>query len=250
MQFRMHLESQGLSGNTIRNIFKPLRLAFGYAKKKHWKESNPVNDLERGDGPTVTNAEVVIPSQAEIAKLLAEAEKEGLRELVELGFYGLRKGEILGLTWADFDSQASTLNVDKQWRVDSVVAETKTTASVRVVPLDPATSKRMTALRLRSKHSQDSDPIICTRNGTHLLHSNVHRSWHRIRTAAGLPDFDFHHTRHCFASFLDAAGVPKAERGAAGGWKNENVPDAIYTHVTDAEKANERVREAIGAVVG
>jgi len=41
-----------------------------------------------------------------------------------------------------------------------------------------------------------------------------------------------------------------AELAAAGGWTNADVLKGIYTHVPDREKADERVREAIGAVVG
>jgi integrase len=65
-----------------------------------------MGDLEQGDGAKVEARAVVIPNQAQIKKLFAEAEKQGYREFVELGFYGLRKGEILGLTWADFDGKS------------------------------------------------------------------------------------------------------------------------------------------------
>jgi integrase len=207
-----------------------------------------MGDLEQRDGAKVEARAVVIPNQAQIKKLFAEAEKQGYREFVELGFYGLRKGEILGLTWADFDGKS--LDVNKQWRTDGVVSAPKTASSVRTVPLHPTTAKALMALRLRSRWSKDCDPSICTANGTHLLHSNVHRTWNRIRTAAGLPELHFHDLRHVAASILHDSGLTDAELAAAGGWANANVPKTTYTHVPDREKADERVRAAIGRIVG
>jgi len=78
----------------------------------------------------------------------------------------------------------------------------------------------------------------------------MHRSWNRLREAAGLPDLHFHDLRHVAASILHASGLTDAELAAAGGWANADVPKGMYTHVPDREQADERVREAIGAVVG
>jgi integrase len=88
---------------------------------------------------------------------------------------------------------------------------------VRVVGIEAATAKRLTALRLKSKHSAASDPILPTRNGTHLLHSNVHRAWNTIREAAGLPDLHYHDLRHNAASLLHASGLSDAALAAAPG---------------------------------
>jgi integrase len=187
IEFRKHLEAKGLSGWTVRNIFKPLRVTFSYALKKRWIAHNPMGDLEQGDGPTVEARKPLILSPEQIAALLSKA--GDYRTFVELGFYGLRKGEVLGLTWGDLDRENLTLRVDKQWRKDGVVSTPKTKASVRVVGIEEATARRLTLLRLKSKHSQDSDPILCTRTGTHLLHSNVHRSWTGLGWLLACPIF-------------------------------------------------------------
>ena len=152
------------------------------------------------------------------------------------------------MTWGDFDGKS--FDVNKQWRTDGVVANTKTTASVRVVPLHPTTAKALVALKLKSGHSAPTDPIFSTASGRHILHSNMHRSWNRLREAAGLPDLHFHDLRHVAASILHASGLTDAELAAAGGWANADAPKGMYTHVPDREQADERVREAIGAVVG
>lgn len=48
----------------------------------------------------------------DLAQALRDTYRTVEARLSELGFYGLRKGEILGLTWADFDGKS--LDVNKQ----------------------------------------------------------------------------------------------------------------------------------------
>lgn len=235
------------SGATAQNIRKPLQGTLRYAVRQGWAATNPFDQLERDELPSAETRKPELPTRAQITKLLTEAEKRGRRELIEVACHGPRKGEILGFTWGDFDGKS--LNLTKQWRKDHVVARTKT-GNTRSLPLHPGTAKRLTALRLKSRHSKDSDPIFGTGNGTHLSHGNAHRTWDAIRTAAGLPGFHFHDLRHVFSSALHAAGATDAELAAAGGWANADLPKSVYTHVSDPEKAAERVREAVGGVLG
>ena len=77
IEFRQTLEAKGLSGWTIRNVLKPVRLTFAYAMKKRWIGHNPVNDLEREDGVTVAAREVRIPSEAERTSCLPPRPRKG-----------------------------------------------------------------------------------------------------------------------------------------------------------------------------
>jgi integrase len=243
------IRSLDCSGATQQNILKPLKGTLRYAVRQGWASSNPFDALEREELPKAESRKPELPTPAQLQALLTAANKTGWRELIEVACHGPRKGEILGFVWGDFDSSTGTLTLDKQWRKDRTVADTKT-GNHRTLALDPGTAHKLTALRLRSKHSQDSDPIFGTSNGTHLSHANAHRTWNAIREAAGLPGFHFHDLRHVFSSALHAAGATDAELAAAGGWANADLPKSVYTHVSDAEKAAERVRAAVGGVLG
>lgn len=83
---------------------------------------------------------------------------------------------------------------------------TKTTAGIHRIPLTPEFVRYLRAYRLRSRFSQDSDPVFSTLGrggsknggGTRLSHRNVQRrAWQPIREALDLPErVTFHQLRH------------------------------------------------------
>jgi integrase len=249
IEFRLALEAKGLSGHTIRNIFKPLKASFGYAKKKRWIDHNPVNDLERGDGPVTIPREVPIPDAEGIASLFAAVDAfrerggfDGIREFVELGLYGLRKGEALGLDWSDLDKAHGRVSVSKQWRTDGVITAPKTKAGIRTVQLQPGTLERLERLQRRS--GAIGGPIFRTKDGKRLGHRNTFRAWDTIRKEAGLDSLRFHDLRHVADSVLHKDGKVAAEIAETLGHANAHITLTTYTH-TITDEAIEAVAQVL-----
>lgn len=71
----------------------------------------------------------------------------------------LRLGEVLGLTWADFDKDEGTLTVGRQWTRLGEYADLNTPAARRRIPLSPEIRDELIALKLGSTYSRDEDPI-------------------------------------------------------------------------------------------
>jgi integrase len=246
------LEAKGLTRATVLNHLKPIRASFAYAIRRGMASYNPVDQLEPDELPAASTRKARIPTDEEIADLFSAAARFVSRRgydyhpLLELAIYaGLRKGEVLGLEWQDFDPAARCLYVRRQWTKDGLVDEPKTKASTRRVPLPAATVKRLAELKLRSRFAGDEAPIFCTRNGTHLGHDNVHRAWVKLKDEAQIEGLRFHELRHAAASILIGQGLTPVEVAAVLGHANPNITLSTYAHLWRPESAEEKVRAAL-----
>lgn len=107
---------------------------------------------------------------------------------------GLRRGELLQLTWEAVDLKAKRLRV---------AATTAKNATVRFVPLNSEAHSVLVSLR---KYATAKTGLLFSGSeGEAMTHFN--RSWNRITAEANLDDFHFHDLRHHFASHLVMAGV-------------------------------------------
>jgi integrase len=107
---------------------------------------------------------------------------------------GLRRGELLGLTWDAIDRKR------KQLRVTAATAKS---SKVRHIPLN---SEALEVIERMHKHATTKSGVIFAGvKGAAMTH--VKRSWATLMEAAELEDFHFHDLRHHFASKLVMAGV-------------------------------------------
>jgi integrase len=91
-------------------------------------------------------------SKAEVRTFLRAAADDRLHAAQRLSLYGLRRGEVLGLRWADLDLKAGTLTVSQgRVLVDCKVRvePPKSRNGQRTLPLDAALVRALTALSKR-----------------------------------------------------------------------------------------------------
>lgn len=82
---------------------------------------------------------------------------EPLRTAAELdAFTGLRRGELIGLQWADVDFENLAIHVRRSV-VMMVQGTPKTEASAKDVPLDATLAKSLLKLRLTSPYNRETD---------------------------------------------------------------------------------------------
>src|SRR5262249_32305291 len=157
------------------------------------------------DMPKAPRGRTRFLSEEEIGRLLAACAKsknKHLSTIVTLAINtGMRKNEIMGLTWERVD-----LAKDMGFNARAVLHDT-TKGEARGVPLHTAALAALTALEPDPEKREGS--IFKRRNGEH---------WGQIRTAfemairrADLPDFRFHDLRHTCASHLAMRGRPLKE---------------------------------------
>ena len=147
---------------------------------------------------------------------------------------GLRRGEICGLRWEDFDEAEGTLKVNRSVSTRKVgsleVGETKTNKGHRSISLPDSTAQR---LRERKK-TAISDWIFP--NPLHPEEAvNPGYAYNRMKTIlknTGLPSIRFHDLRHTFATHALAGGVDAKTLSGILGHTNASFTLDTYTHVT------------------
>jgi integrase len=126
---------------------------------------------------------------------------------------GLRKGELLGLTWSRVDLDAAELTVDMQLQrvgAELLHRSTKTETSdarlplpeVCAVALGERQADQQTARDAAGQTWQGGDFVFTTRYGTPIEPRNFSRYWERRCTTAGVPRISVHDARRTCASLL------------------------------------------------
>jgi integrase len=190
-------------------------------------------------------------SADEARRFLAAARRDPLyAAFVLLLVYGLRRGEVLGLSWRDVDFEASTLRIRQQLlRANHVLylGPVKTSAGRRHLPLLGIAHD---ALRYQEDLRQlggeatawGSQGLVFTTSSGHPVEPrNLGRSFERISKAAGLRPIRLHDLRHTTATLLKTLGVPPRDAMEILGHSRIAVTLEVYTAGDERSR-----REAIG----
>jgi integrase len=193
-------------------------------------------------------------SASEARQFLAAARSEPLYlAFVLLIVYGLRRGEVLGLSWDDVDFGSDTFQVRQQLlRVGHTLqlGPVKTSAGKRELPLlgiahDAFLSHE--TLRLVGAPATDwtrHQLVFTTRTGSPIEPRNLARSFERIVQTAGLRKIRLHDLRHTTATLLKTLKVQPREAMDILGHSRIAVTLEVYT---DSDQDSRR--EAIGRIV-
>ena len=157
----------------------------------------------------------------------------------------------MGLQWQDVDLHEGVLHVRRQWTRLREYAPPKTKAAVRRIPLSDEMTRHLAALKLRSRHSGDTDPVFAARNGQPLGHRNVTgRGFETAADRAGIAGVSFHSMRHAFASRMIDRGINSTVLAALMGHESSTITERRYIHLFDRQRTDEAVRSAMASVVG
>jgi integrase len=191
--------------STIRNALMPLRVIFRRAVEDGDLAVNPCTHLRL---PAVRGRRERIATPEEAERLLA-ALPERDRPIWATALYaGLRRGELMGLRWAEVDLATGVIRVERAYdEKEHLEVEPKSRAGRRTVPIVGALRDVLVA----HKANQDRADGLVFGGDTPFQPSNVWRRAQRAWKRAGLQPIGLHEARHTFASVLIAAGVnPKA----------------------------------------
>ncbi len=162
-----------LGRSSLRHCKAFLSGAFKQAKRLGILDGiNPIQDVSI---PRVPEAEedTHAYSLAEIKAMLAMLGEPARTVVLTAAFTGLRKSELRGLTWADFDGRELTVR-RSVW--NSTVSEPKTRRSRAPIPVVKPLADALNAHRLRAgKLAQPELPIFQAGNGQPLNLDNVAR---------------------------------------------------------------------------
>lgn len=201
------------------------------------KTRNPEYDVGGGLDPTAARA------------LLARIADDRLYALYLCAVVlGMRRGELLGLTWDAVNLDESRLWVRQTlaW-VDgrARVQPPKTRASRRLIPLPHVVVSALHEHRKRQDEEQteagerwsDTGFVFTTRRGEPTSPYSLSKYWRTIRVNAGVPSLRFHDLRHTAVSLLLALGVPPHVVREIVGHSDIKVTMTVYAHGRLDEKA-------------
>ena len=246
-----------LSTRMIQSIHAVLRNALECAVREEVLPRN-VAKLVKVSVPTYKINRGLTTAQARAA--LRAASSHRLHTLYVLALYlGLRRGELLGLRWADVDLDGEKLEiVQTLQRVGGALrlVPPKTDDSARTVPL-PLPCLEALGEHRKKQFAERSDAwpdwedhglVFPSRRGTPMEPDNLRRSWYAIRTGAGLGQTRFHDLRHtCVTLLLDLDVPPHVVRDIVG-HSDIEVTMTIYAHVSldEKRKALRKLGDALG----
>ena len=196
----------------------------------------PANPADGVTPPKVVNREKGILNNAQLDTFKAVIQKDWIWRdffLTELTT-GLRRGELCGLKWSDFDEAAGTLKVCRTIHARKgggvEAGSTKTYAGIRTILL-PSSTARLLRERKKSALTEWIFPNpLCPEQP--VGPGSAYRRLKGLLEEAGLPDLRFHDLRHTFATHALASGVDaKTLSGILGHTKASFTLDT-YTHVT------------------
>lgn len=221
-----------LSDSMVVDIHRVLHKAMKTAVQEHLIPTNPTEKTVR---PKIIKKDMQVLTDEQLDKFLNEIELEAeWRDF----FYtelttGLRRGEICGLKWIDFDEATGRLNINRSIEVKNGIVtegETKTGKGKRSFYLPESTANM---LRERKKTAKTEWMFTDPSNpNLPIPPSKAYRKMKELLNIANLPNIRFHDLRHTFATHALTSGVDaKTLSGILGHTKASFTLDT-YTHVT------------------
>jgi len=226
-------QSHGLASTTVHGIHTTLHHALKAARDQGLIPTNPADEVEP---PKIIRQPMKVLNEEQLATFMDVIQKDTIwydffyTELTT----GLRRGEICGLMWSDFNERDGILKVSRTLHQEKggrlVAWDTKTYAGARKIVLPPSTAE---LLRERKKKSFSPwifhDPL---RPEAPVNPSSAYYQLKKFLVEAGLPNIPFHGLRHTFSTHALASGVDaKTLAGILGHTKASFTLDT-YTHTT------------------
>ncbi|MDP9363743.1 MAG: site-specific integrase [Chloroflexota bacterium] len=232
----------GLSPTSVNHIHAILHRALDQAVRWGLLLRNVTDTI---DPPRRSSPEMKAWDARQAATVLATAAGDDLEALWRLGLLtGMRRGEILGLRWADVDIDAGALSVRRTLSRGTSsrleMGEPKTAAGRRRVALPVSVVESLRRHRVRQlEHRlaagpafEDQDLVFPNGTGGPLHPNSLALRFRRLTERAGAPAIRFHDLRHTCATLLLAEGVhPKVVQERLG---HSNIAETLdrYSHVT------------------
>ena len=225
-----------LSASTVKHIHAVLSGALKQAVKERIIPFNPCDNCKI---PKREKKEMHVLPQDKIGAYLDEAKRLGVYALFYLELTsGLRRGELLGLEWADLNPETRMLTVNKQLTRSGgelCISVPKTENSIRTIALPEHT----VAVLIDEHNKHPDSPLMfwCPRTNGYWSPDSLRHLHKQMLAAAGVEEsVRFHDLRHTFSTLAIQSGVDaKTVAGMLGHYSAAFTLDT-YTHVTEQMK--------------
>lgn len=235
------LIADGLTVRTANAVIGTLSRALAKAVTAGKLTTNPADDIAVGK-PEDPRAEALGRDQLKplLDGLRADnrgdsPERRFMYPMVVLAaMTGMRRGEVIGLTWADFNRTTGTVKI----------IGAKTSAGNRTIKLDDPTAAMLRSLRAQQATLDPTAPVFPGVRPTRLS-----ERFSALAQRLGMPDgCTFHWLRHSHATILLSSGVPVAAVSKRLGHKDPSITYRVYAHALDGD--DDAAAQAMSAALG
>lgn len=217
VQAKFNSLAESLSPKTLRNV-----IGFYYSATKQY--TNAFADISL---PPKEKKEINIPTDTEVRAILAHCTGEKQLAFALAAYAGLRRGEILALTWQDVDLKKRKIKINKSVARDpnsnKVIKNPKSYAGFREVPI-------LTPLYNIIQAQKRTDEQVI-----HIGITALTRGLARACDKAQIKHIRLHDLRHYFASVLLVTMPDKYAMELMGHATNSTLK-YIYQHTMDSKK--------------
>lgn len=257
--YRMREHNTG--ARTIVKYNAVIHRALDYALRMKHIETNPADSVEL---PKVMDHRANFYSADELRTLIDKSTGTPLETVIRLAaWFGLRRGEILGLRWSSIDFDRKILSVTGTIKDKSDSGSkayysnlAKTKSSIRSFPM---TDEMVIYLKnLKAQQDQNRammnynhawNDFVCVRsNGDLLRPGYVTQMFPQLCEECGLRKLKLHELRHTNISLLLSEGASMKELQMWAGHSNFNITANTYAHVQAGGKI--KLTNSISAILG
>ena len=177
------------------------------------------------------------------AKLMLEkVNNDRLMPVAYLGLLGLRRSEMLALTWSDIDMINNTITINKNLvyaHKQLVLGDCKTASSIRTISVPPSVIVKLKEYKLRQNKERmnmvgsykNNDLVVCKSDGEYIIPSSLTVAFTAMLKKYGLRRIRLHDLRHTYCSLaLNYYNIPATTVAKQAGHCNPKVTIGQYSH--------------------
>lgn len=245
---------EGKSIRYIRNVYVILNQIYNYGIRMEYFNNSPCNNIIF---PKTSKKEARYYNDDDVKKIIKGLYEEESVNGYECAymlalFGGLRRGEILALTWEDIDFKACTVSITKNrvtYKKGIHIGTPKTPTSIRTIAIPEEVIDKLKELKKRQLEYLDrigskavySNAVIMNKFGKYCCSSNVIKNLKSFCEKNDVPFYGLHSFRHTHVSMLVSIGTDVSQVSKRLGHANINTTLSIYTHLfkdTDKDVAD------------
>jgi integrase len=235
-----------VKGKTVVKYHANIHSALKYAVRMDLIPTNPADNVNRPKMEQFTGS---FYDGDEMDALLAAVRDTKLELAVMLGFYGLRRSEIVGLKWNAVDFKQNSITIQytvtscnlngKRQIVEKDRAKNK--SSRRTLPMIPALSDKLLRMKTeqeefrrlcgKSYNKEHLDFVYVDEMGDRVKPDYISSAFQAVLKKHNLKRVRFHDLRHSCASLLLANGVSMKQIQEWLGHSDFGTTANIYAHL-------------------
>lgn len=235
------LLDKGLTANTVKHYHSYINSALKLAVKQGLIDYNPLNGVEL---PKVEKVEKKAFTAEQLEDILNVIHNDPLNTAVYLGlFCGLRRSEVLGLTWDMVDFENETIHICQTVTGTKELffeKKTKSKTSDRFLPINEVILNILLEEKKRQEQNSEffgdtyiENDFVCKwDNGKPFLPGYVSHHFKLVLKKIGINDEDltFHSLRHTCGSLLSNSGKVSIKTVQSFLGHSDLATTSIYLH--------------------